>query len=330
MIQSGYNRPHRRRLFLRFLVATLLVIGLLMILADRQQKTLLESGRLTSDDMSARIMGVMAAPLRTVEAGYSNIEARRLALRENKDLHKEVARLRKIENRMVVMQTRLRRFEDMLGVENTAESTKPNILARAVSEREGPFVHSALLNVGRNKGVVPGYAVLSEDGLYGHIVRVGRNSSRVLLLNDLNSRISVMSHRSLARALMVGQNKTHPVLQFIAKDADWAVGDKVVSSGDGGVLPRGLLVGRTVKGDDGRLHVELFVDRTPVDWVWIVPFTPINPPEAEADLQPDTAHVFKTRDQSNTRGGEAKDGRGSTGKSVENPLKPDVKKPDQP
>ena len=84
------------------------------------------------------------------------------------------------------------------------------IVARSVSETNGPFAHSALINAGAAKGAAKGHAVMTVDGLYGHVVRVGQNSARVLLLNDLNSRISVMSHRSQSRAILVGNNKDLP------------------------------------------------------------------------------------------------------------------------
>jgi len=163
----------------------------------------------------------------------------------------------------------------MLSVQTSNDVSNTRMIARAVSENEGPFVHSALINIGANKGVKSGNAVMTTDGLYGHIVRSGSVSSRVLLINDLSSRISVMSQRSQNRAILLGSNTNKPKLAYVSLDADWQIGDRVVTSGDGGVLPRGLQIGVVVSGKANELLVEPFYLKRPVDWVWVYPFSPI-------------------------------------------------------
>ena len=289
MSRSGYNRPQRRRIVRRVLAVSLLIAALLIVLADRQQRQMLASGRLAADSLSARIMGVIAAPKRGIEKLFSNMEERKNAFQDNIRLRRDVARLRPYENQVLDLQMRLKRFENILGVEEASDFAKTKILARAVTETRGPFVHSALLNAGRNKGVKREYAVMTNRGLYGHIVRVGGSSSRVLLLNDLNSRIPVMSQRSGARAILVGKNTHQPELSYIAPDADWLDGDRVVTSGDGGILPQGLAVGEVLadkKADktadkNKGWTVRLFSLEDPVDWVWVYPFSPISPPEQD-------------------------------------------------
>ena len=122
---------------------------------------------------------------------------------------------------------------------------------------------------------------MSVDGLYGYVVRVGRSSARVLLLNDFNSGISVMSVRSTSRAILVGHNVAQPQLEYTSLDADWKIGDRVITSGDGGVLPRGLPIGNVVSKNGEKLNVDLFTQRQPIDWVWVLPFTPIKTPQEE-------------------------------------------------
>ena len=120
---------------------------------------------------------------------------------------------------------------------------------------------------------------MTTDGLYGHIVSTGSVSSRVLLLNDLSSRISVMSQRSLGRAILVGNNTNSPKLAYVSRNTDWQAGDRVITSGDGGVLPRGLQIGTIALKKDNNFAVDLYYLNKPVDWVWVYPFTPIPVPE---------------------------------------------------
>lgn len=287
MSNSGYNRPQRRRNMRRGLASVLIVICILMLLADRQQKSMLASGRLVADDVSSKIMGVMATPVRGIEAMFISAEDRKNAYKDNIALRAEVERLRGYENRVLEVEMQLQRFEEMLSLEPTTNIKNPRILARAVSESKGPFVHSALINAGKNKGIASGNAVMTTDGLYGHVVRSGSVSARILLINDLSSRISVMSGRSQSRALLLGNNTDQPKLAYVSLDADWQIGDRVITSGDGGVLPRGLQIGTIVAGksddigNNDQLFVAPFYLNNPVDWVWVYPFSPIAPPEEE-------------------------------------------------
>jgi rod shape-determining protein MreC len=73
---------------------------------------------------------------------------------------------------------------------------------------------------------------------------VGERTARVLLLTDSNSRIPVTIQPSGQQALLMGDNSQAPMLDFIEAREDVSPGDRIVTSGDGGVFPPGLLVGR--------------------------------------------------------------------------------------
>jgi rod shape-determining protein MreC len=117
--------------------------------------------------------------------------------------------------------------------------------------------------------------------LIGRTVEVGERSTRVILLTDFNSRIAVMADRSNARALLVGDNSEFPRLDYLGRDPDLQPGDRIVTSGDDNVMPRGLPVGEAVLDRDGRWRVALYSRAAPVDLVWIWPFQPVAPPEAD-------------------------------------------------
>ncbi len=288
MSDKGFSRPQARRNTRRNVAIFLVLITSVMFLADRQQTSFLASGRYSADNVAMQFLGFLASPIRGVGSIGRQYFERSRAHQDNKRLKDEVARLRKYENQVLDLEMRVNRFEEILGMDNSADIPIERIVARAVSETNGPFVHTALINAGINKGVRSGHAVMSVDGLYGHVVRAGRTSSRILLLNDLSSRISVMSQRSQSRAILVGNNSTRPKLDYISADADWRIGDRVVTSGDGGVLPRGLPIGHVDIVDEKNPNVKLFTQGKPVDWVWVLPYKPTPPPQGEGELDPET------------------------------------------
>ena len=122
------------------------------------------------------------------------------------------------------------------------------------------FRQSVLLNVGARDGIVEGWAVMDGLGLVGRIAGVGQRTSRVVLLTDPSSRIPVTVQPSGERALLTGDNTPLPFLDFIEAPDNVRPGDRVVTSGDGGVFPPGLVVGQVAQGSDGRMRLRLAAD----------------------------------------------------------------------
>jgi rod shape-determining protein MreC len=122
------------------------------------------------------------------------------------------------------------------------------------------FRQSVLLNVGAQDGIVEGWATMDGLGLVGRISGVGQRTSRVVLLTDPSSRLPVTVQPTGERALLTGDNTPLPLLEFIEAADNVRPGDRVVSSGDGGVFPAGLLVGQVAQGSDGRMRLRMAAD----------------------------------------------------------------------
>lgn len=122
------------------------------------------------------------------------------------------------------------------------------------------FRQSVLLNVGSRDGIIEGWATMDGLGLVGRIAGVGQRTSRVVLLTDPSSRIPVTIQPSGDRGLLTGDNTPLPVLDFIEAPDNVRPGDRVVTSGDGGMFPPGLVVGQVAQTADGRLRLRLAAD----------------------------------------------------------------------
>jgi rod shape-determining protein MreC len=122
------------------------------------------------------------------------------------------------------------------------------------------FRQSVLLNVGARDGIIEGWATMDGLGLVGRIAGVGQRTSRVVLLTDPSSRIPVVVQPTGERALATGDNTPLPVLEFIESGDNVRPGDRIVTSGDGGVFPPGLLVGQVAQGADGRMRLRMAAD----------------------------------------------------------------------
>lgn len=129
-----------------------------------------------------------------------------------------------------------------------------------LADSGSPFRQSVLLNVGSRDGIVDGWATMDGLGLVGRISGVGQTTARVILLTDASSRIPVTMQPSGQKAMLVGDNSPNPPIEFLESPEQVRPGDRVISSGDGGVFPAGLLVGQVELGTDQRLRVRLAAD----------------------------------------------------------------------
>ena len=263
----------------------MIVLSAVLLFTQRDAATERRSTPILASDIQAPVAAWLSAPFRQLEGAVADVEGGRRALQENKALREELTSLRVDNARLQAQQARLQRLEKLLAVDRTGDIPDYWISARAVSDPSGPFVRSLLIASGRESGVEEGYAVLSDAGLVGHVVSAGQRSARVLRLDDLNSRVAVISERSGARAILAGANNDRPTLAFVADQDGWQVGDRVLTSGDDGRLPQGLLVGTVLPGD--RLAVELDFLATPIDWVFVLPYRQLADPD-DVDIELDS------------------------------------------
>ena len=253
----------------------------------------------TGDDGAAAAGRVATGPVRAGEGFFDrllggwNSAARIEQLEaENRELQAWRDLAERLAERNRRYETLLRMPPDTFGEGADIESS---IAAQLVLDSGGPFMRTLVANAGELHGVKVGYIAVNENGLVGRVVSVGQHSSRVLMLDDYNSRIPVMGESSRVRAVLAGQAMRRPELslypyQLEAPRMDFIVGaqslregERVITSGDGGLYPRGIQVGVARREGNGAWRVALAASQQPIDFVRIIPFVPIDAPETTAD-----------------------------------------------
>ena len=147
------------------------------------------------------------------------------------------------------------------------------ITARIVGLTAGPLSHTAMVTVGSNAGVKKGQIVINERGLLGRITDVGKNSARVLLISDSSSRIPVVTARSHERGMVAGINNSEQLqLLYLADNSAVEKGELVFSSGDGDLLPPGVVVGAVSEIHNQQVTVAPSVRFDTLEFVKIVQF----------------------------------------------------------
>jgi rod shape-determining protein MreC len=270
--------------FSRPLFIALLVLSGALIAFDRpaSRSQAFAGFRAGFTDIAAPLLELGAQPLRAVKNIGPYFRRQGELAEENAELRQQLVEARYWEDLAYRQRDRIEIYEEALNLETAA--VEDRIGAWTVADPRGPFVRARLIGRGSEAGVRDGYPVINLYGLVGRVYETGRRSARVLLLTDLNSRVPVMADRSNARAILIGDNSPYPRLEYVGRAPDLEEGDRIVSSGDGGVLPRGLPVGEAIRTREGEWRVRLYSDQAPVDFVWVWPYQRVVPPDREPDL----------------------------------------------
>lgn len=192
------------------------------------------------------------------------------------ELERRVRELSRWEAAARTMAERMETYEELLNL--LGEPPAIGVTARVVAESDGPFSETLLANAGRNQGVEDGFVAVNEYGLVGRVVSLGERSSRILIVKDFNSRVPVLGEISGARAIMQGGRDEMGVLSDFPERNGFIEGERILTSGEGGEFPRGLLVGRGADTERG-WRVVLAMDEARSGFVRLVPAQAIPKPE---------------------------------------------------
>ncbi|MBY6088997.1 rod shape-determining protein MreC [Pseudooceanicola sp. 502str34] len=177
---------------------------------------------------------------------------------QNQELRRELQQMKAWKEAALQLEQENARLLDLNNVRLDPRLTY--ITGVVMADSGSPFRQSVLLNVGARDGIVDGWAAMDGIGLVGRISGVGSATSRVVLLTDTSSRVPVTVQPSGQRAMLMGDNTVAPHIDFLEDKDLVRPGDRVISSGDGGVFPAGLLVGQVAEDPGGRLRVRLAAD----------------------------------------------------------------------
>lgn len=254
----------------RFALALLLGASVALLIWSEVNQDAASRLRARAVDALAPVLEVLTRPVDTI----GNIAA---AIDDLWFTYSENERLREENERLLKWQAIARRLEQENALYRAQLHVKSEPLptfvsARVIADFGGPFVRTVLLNAGRRDGVQDGQGVVTGAGLAGRIIETGEQSSRILLLTDLNSRVPVVLEGSRERAILAGDNSAEPRLVFLPLTAEPQVGIRVVTSGHGGVLQPGIPVGVVSKVERGEVRVRPFVDGDRLEFVSVVRF----------------------------------------------------------
>jgi rod shape-determining protein MreC len=250
---EDFQRPLRR-----VLVGLLVLLLLGLFLLWRIDSPRVERFRSALVDRVVPSFDWATVPVTRATAMFDGFQSYAELYAQNQALRAELQQMRAWKEAALQLEQQNARLLDLNKVRLDSKLT--HVTGVVLADSGSPFRQSVLLNVGARDGIRDGWATMDGIGLVGRISGVGERTSRVILLTDTSSRIPVTVQPSGQKALLSGDNSTVPPLEFLEDSDEVSPGDRVVTSGDGGVFPADLLVGEVVLGTDKRLRVRMSAD----------------------------------------------------------------------
>jgi len=251
-----YRRPQNKHLF-SFLAGVVIFSLILMTVNVRYEK---------SNLFFESAVGLFLSPVQSFFTSsvnsISDVFGRYLFLvrtsEQNERLILEVDRLLNKNNELIEENKYLERVGKLTAYFKNKE--KIIITARVIGRDATQWSKMLFIDKGTNDKVKKNLVVMTDAGVVGHVIHSSLNSSKVLLITDSRSAIDSVFQNTREPGVTVGTGEGMCETKFVAIEAEVKVGDKVISSGLGGVFPKGLMIGTVV--DVVKKKLDLFQNIT--------------------------------------------------------------------
>ena len=243
--------PHfsNKKLILLLVSVIFLVALISFSLRDRQNATLPEE---IIKDTVGFAQGLVAKPTNYITSIFSNIESLLNTYEENKRLKMRLEDFAVLQTKVHDLETENASLQELVDKEESLRDYE-RLHATVIARNPDQWEEKIILNKGSSHGVERNMAVMTARGLIGKVTLVTPFTSEVELLytNNSNYRVSalVQGEKGDVYGLIEGfeAERNELILKRIDSSQKIEVGEKVISSGLGGIFPKGILIGEVTE-----------------------------------------------------------------------------------
>ena len=251
----------------KFSLFVLILLSLSIFILDISELKPIKILRSLLNDGVYRISAVSSSPIKFSGTVKDFFITHIFVYKENRKLKTELEELKNKDFQTLYLQTANKRLQDIIQLEKKSAFT--TIAAKVILDKNSPYLNSVIINRGSSSRIKLGMPVLSEGNLVGRIVEVNFLSARILLLNDLNSKIPVMISPKGSQAILSGRGEDKPKLEYLPEKFELSDKNLVFTSGKDGIFFEGIPVGNVIF-EDNKIKVKLFSDPNQVSFVNVI------------------------------------------------------------
>lgn len=218
--------------FLVFAIAIIFLLVRIPFISSSQTRTV---------DSSKLILKILNFPFQEIKKilSYHSTYNRNLILKsENLSLKNKLVELEELRQEND-------RLKKLLNFKREAAASL--VVAKIVSRDPSNWSSSVIIDKGSNYGIQENMCVVTELGLVGKVAEVGDSTSKIILINDPNSGVAALVQRSREQGIVSGTITGQLRFHFLPLNSDVKVSDMVITSGLGGIYPKGLIVGKVTE-----------------------------------------------------------------------------------
>ena len=131
-------------------------------------------------------------------------------------------------------------------------------VARVLARDPSHWSRFIIINKGLRNGVRKNTVLVHPDGLVGKVIAAGSHSARAILLTDGESRVSALNQRTRDVGLVEGKGSSLFKMTYLDRQSDVQVGDVIISSGLGGIYPKGIPIGKVIVVSEEQDHLSRY------------------------------------------------------------------------
>jgi len=251
----------------KFSLFVLILLSLSIFVLDISELKPVKILRSLLNDGVYRISAISSSPIKFSGTVKDFFITRIFVYKENRELKMELEKLKNKDFQTLYLQTENKRLQDIIQLEKKSAFT--TVAARVILDKNSPYLNSVIINRGSGSRIKLGMPVLSEGNLVGRVVEVNFLSARILLLNDLNSKIPVMISPKGSQAILSGRGEDKPKLEYLPEKFELSDKNLVFTSGKDGIFFEGIPVGNVIF-EDNKIKVKLFSDPNQVSFVNVI------------------------------------------------------------
>jgi len=251
----------------KFSLFVLILLSLSIFVLDISELKPVKILRSLLNDGVYRISAISSSPIKFSGTVKDFFITHISVYKENRELKIKLEKLKNKDFQTLYLQTENKRLQDIIQLEKKSAFT--TVAARVILDKNSPYLNSVIINRGSGSRIKLGMPVLSEGNLVGRVVEVNFLSARILLLNDLNSKIPVMISPKGSQAILSGRGEDKPKLEYLPEKFELSDKNLVFTSGKDGIFFEGIPVGNVIF-EDNKIKVKLFSDPNQVSFVNVI------------------------------------------------------------
>ena len=248
----------------RFSLFALTIISIILIFLETIDTKPLNRIRSFLKDVVYRSAVVATYPNKIFSGSYKTIQDHFSLYKNYSELKKENEELKSKKSKSDFLELENSQLRKLINEQVQSESNL--VSARVLLDEQSPYLNSFVINIGANKDIKNGMAVLDGKNFIGRVVDVNFFSSRILLVTDLNSKIPVISEPSGNHAILSGHGDNKPTLEYLSENHKIQEKDKIYTSGKEGIFAPGIPIGEA-KIHKNIIEVQLYSELNEITFV---------------------------------------------------------------